>query len=106
VFCEALLHFEPDAVIISAGQDPLHDDPKGGMQLAPEDFGLLCSMVREAASCPLALVLEGGYGPSLGKAVACIFDALQQDEPCPVPPGLRPRESTKRIARLLQKVII
>jgi len=106
VFCEALVHFDPDAVIISAGQDPLFDDPKGGMRLAPGDFGLLCSMVREAAGCPPALVLEGGYGPSLGKAVFSILDALQRDEPYPVPAGLRPRASTRRIARLLRKVMV
>jgi len=29
----------------------------------PEDCALLTSIVREAAGVPLALVLEGGYGP-------------------------------------------
>jgi acetoin utilization deacetylase AcuC-like enzyme len=106
VFCEAIRHFEPDVVIVSAGQDPLFDDPKGGMRLVPGDFGLLCSMVREAAGTPLALVLEGGYGPSMGKAVFSILDALQRDEPYPHPPGLHPRASTRRIARLLAKVMI
>lgn len=105
VFCEAILHFEPDVVIVSAGQDPLHDDPKGGMRLVPEDFGVLCSMVREAAGSPLALVLEGGYGPSLGEAVSCILGALLQDDSYPEPPGLRPRASTREIARLLRKVM-
>ncbi|MDI9633184.1 MAG: histone deacetylase [Methanolinea sp.] len=105
VFCEALAHFEPDALIVSAGFDPLHDDPKGGMRLHPRDFAVLCSLLREAASCPPALVLEGGYGPSLGEAVRAVLEILGSDEACPCPPGLVPRASTARIARLLRKVM-
>ncbi len=63
-------------VIISAGQDALFDDPKGGMTLFPADYGTLTSMLRDATDHSLALVLEGGYGPSHGEAVRQIFTSL------------------------------
>jgi acetoin utilization deacetylase AcuC-like enzyme len=76
VFGPALERFRPDAVIVSAGQDTLFDDPLGGMALRPEDFSLLTWIIMQAADRPLALVLEGGYGPSHGEAISCIFSAL------------------------------
>jgi len=76
VFVPALERFRPGAVIISAGQDTLSDDPLGGMNLYPRDFFLLTRLIRDAVTCPLALVLEGGYGPSHGAAIAGIFRAL------------------------------
>ncbi|MCQ8893335.1 MAG: histone deacetylase [Methanolinea sp.] len=106
VFSKALRHFEPDVVIVSAGQDPLHDDPKAGMRLFPEDFAILCSSIRQASPCPLALVLEGGYGPSAGKAIFHILDALRREDPPPIPSGLPVRESTKRVARFLKMVMV
>jgi acetoin utilization deacetylase AcuC-like enzyme len=72
--------FSPDILIISAGQDPLSDDPLGGMNLKPEDFGEMTGMIRDCFSSALALVLEGGYGPSHGEAVTWIFQALIADE--------------------------
>jgi acetoin utilization deacetylase AcuC-like enzyme len=53
---------------------------------------------------PLALILEGGYGPSLGAAVAAIFGALHGD-PVRMPFG-DPRESTRRTVAQLRKVLI
>lgn len=105
VFSEALSHFHPDVVIVSAGQDPLRDDPKGGMRLTPADFGVLTSIIRETSPSPLALVLEGGYGPSLGAAIACILEVLK-GEVQPVMPGAAAKESTKRVVRLLKKVMV
>jgi|WetSurMetagenome_2_1015567.scaffolds.fasta_scaffold08509_4 acetoin utilization deacetylase AcuC-like enzyme len=67
---------KPDLIIISAGQDVLSDDPVGDMQLVPEDMGYLTALIQDATAQPLALVLEGGYGPSHGKAVREICDAL------------------------------
>jgi len=105
VFSEAITHFRPDVVIISAGQDPLHDDPKGGMKLTPEDFGILAAIIRDATACPLALVLEGGYGPSLGHAISHILLVLKENRPLQMP-EVQPRESTRRIASLLRKVMV
>ncbi|OPY40311.1 MAG: Histone deacetylase domain protein [Methanoregulaceae archaeon PtaU1.Bin222] len=105
VFAEAITHFGPDLVIISAGQDPLGDDPKGGMRLCPADFGVLTILIRDVSRCPLALVLEGGYGPSLGAAIGCILDALVGKK-CPEPPESLPKESTRRIVRRLKTVMV
>jgi acetoin utilization deacetylase AcuC-like enzyme len=104
VIAETISHFRPDLLIVSAGQDPLGDDPMNGMRLRPEDFAVLCRILMNAVDQPLALVLEGGYGPSLGIAVAEIFRALH-GEPVPVPSG-KPRESTKRTVEQLKKVMI
>ena len=61
----------------AAGQDILFDDPLGGMELLPSDFGLLTwRLLRSIPDVPLALVLEGGYGPSHGPAIAEIFRIL------------------------------
>jgi acetoin utilization deacetylase AcuC-like enzyme len=76
VFLPAIARMDPDLIIISAGQDVLSDDPVGDMCLVPEDIGYLTGLVLDAADLPLALVLEGGYGPSHGAAVRNIFGAL------------------------------
>jgi acetoin utilization deacetylase AcuC-like enzyme len=79
IFVPAIECFSPDVVIISAGQDILFDDPLGMMRIKPEDFELLTRMVVHAAGVPLALVLEGGYGPSHGAAVRSIIAALTSE---------------------------
>jgi acetoin utilization deacetylase AcuC-like enzyme len=104
VFAEAISHFSPDLLIVSAGQDPLLDDPMEGMRLYPRDFAILTRILMEAHRNPLALVLEGGYGPSLGDAVAAVFDALQGN-PVRMPFG-DPRESTVKTVTQLKKVMI
>jgi len=76
VFLPAITRMKPDLIIISAGQDVLSDDPVGDMQLVPEDMGYLTGLVLDATDMPLAIVLEGGYGPSHGAAVRNIFSAL------------------------------
>jgi len=76
VFSPVIERFSPDIIVISAGQDPLYDDLKGDMNLKPEDFGVLTEIVAEITDQPLAMVLEGGYGPSHGLAISNIFDAL------------------------------
>lgn len=103
VFCPALERFHPGLLIISAGQDGLADDPKGGMGLAPEDYGTMTRKLMEAAELPAALVLEGGYGLSHGRAIAAIFRALAGRGP-EAEPGLQPRPSTREMVRLLKKV--
>ncbi len=73
----ALTKFEPELVIVSAGQDCLYDDPLGNMELKPADFGIMTKMILDAIEQPLAVLLEGGYGPSHGQAVASIIEALR-----------------------------
>lgn len=102
VFAPALAKFKPDLVVVSAGQDPLSDDLRGNMKLNPKDFGLLTQCVLSMTDNPIALVLEGGYGPSHGKAIGHIFAALKGtyysgDE-------ASPRPSTHRLVETLRKI--
>ena len=103
VFLPAIEQFSPDVVIISAGFDPLSDDPIGGMKLNPDNFGVLAYITALSAGVPLALVLEGGYGPSLGPAVSSIFNALTGI--CPEYKPGKARDSTKRVVYQLNKLI-
>ena len=79
IFVPAIEQFSPDAMIVSAGQDILFDDPIGMMNIHPQDFEPLTRMLVRAAGVPLALVLEGGYSPSHGMAVHHIFNSLMSD---------------------------
>jgi acetoin utilization deacetylase AcuC-like enzyme len=102
VFIPALLQFKPEVIIVSAGQDPLFDDPKSGMLLFPADFGTLTALLRDATDYPLALVLEGGYGPSHGDAINRIFSSLRGS---PVPScESEPRHTTRDTVAVLRKI--
>ncbi len=74
-FIPAIRRFDPALILVSAGQDCLRDDPLGNMELRPKDLGELTGQLT-ATGVPVCLVLEGGYGPSHGAAVAAIFEAL------------------------------
>jgi acetoin utilization deacetylase AcuC-like enzyme len=102
VFVPAITRFEPDALIVSAGQDILFDDPLGGMNVQPEDLGVLTSLLTSSSDCALALVLEGGYGASHGEAVSHIFAALDRPSSAPGPGPARP--ATRRIVDVVKKV--
>ncbi|QYZ79242.1 histone deacetylase [Methanofollis formosanus] len=103
VFLPAIRAHRPDVLIVSAGQDGLADDPHGSMRLAPADYGHLTASLL-SLDLPLALVLEGGYGPSHGKAVASIFAALKGREPALEEEGA-PRRSTTLLAEKLKRLI-
>jgi len=59
------LEFEPDIVMVSAGQDPDRSDPLGGMKLTAKGFGAMAGLVKNIADqcCEGRLIatLEGGY---------------------------------------------
>jgi acetoin utilization deacetylase AcuC-like enzyme len=99
VFCPALAAFTPDLVLVSAGQDPLADDPLGGMALEPQDFGAMAHRLLEATDRAPALVLEGGYGSRHGEAVGAILDALAGGD-ASWTPG-EPRPDTRHVAGFL-----
>lgn len=103
IFIPALRRYDPDLVIISAGQDVLSDDPVASMKLVPDDIGKLTQLVRGAGDYPLALMLEGGYGPSHPDAICSIFDALQGKIARPVPQEM-PGKVTLETVRQLKKV--
>lgn len=102
VFIPAIVRFRPDVLIVSAGQDALADDEHGRMNLVPEDYGVLTGMLNDGTDLPLALTLEGGYGPSLGEAIAAIFRALRGERHTPAERPLR--RHTQRVAEILKKV--
>jgi acetoin utilization deacetylase AcuC-like enzyme len=104
VFEPAIAAFKPDIIMISAGQDPLSDDLRGNMNLKPEDFGLLTQIAMKMTDRPLALVLEGGYGPSHGKAIQQIFEALGGKNFQNLRDPARP--STYHLLEILEKVIL
>jgi acetoin utilization deacetylase AcuC-like enzyme len=100
IFIPALQRYDPDLVIISAGQDVLSDDPIASMKLVPDDIGKLTQLVRGAGDYPLALMLEGGYGPSHPDAICSIFDALQGKIARPVPLGMPGRVTIETVQQL------
>ncbi|MDD1717241.1 MAG: histone deacetylase [Methanoregulaceae archaeon] len=104
VFLQVIEEFRPDIVIVSAGQDPLFDDPVGGMNLRPEDFGILTRLLMDATPTPLALVLEGGYGQSLGPAIREIFTALLGHGKVSAT-GL-PSPGTERVVDHLKRILV
>jgi len=58
----ALDHWEPDALLISAGFDSLAGDPLGEFTLEPDDITTWTHALRERMKTrPVVAVLEGGY---------------------------------------------
>ncbi len=75
----------------------------GACSLCPADIGSLTALVRDAGEAPLALVLEGGYGPSHPDAIRRIFDTLRNQLPAGIPPGT-PGKHTRKTVDLLKKL--
>jgi acetoin utilization deacetylase AcuC-like enzyme len=103
VFVPAIERFRPSALIVSAGQDILSDDPLGGMNIQPDDLCTLTALLMRSVDFPLSLVLEGGYGPSHGAAISAVFEALGGDHE-PVVPEMPPRPHTRDIVTVLKKM--
>jgi acetoin utilization deacetylase AcuC-like enzyme len=79
----ALVEYDPDLLVVSAGFDAHESDPISRMAVTTDGYGLLTEALRdvgENAGCPLAFVLEGGYGlETLSdgvKMVHEVFDGL------------------------------
>lgn len=87
--------FEPDFVLISAGEDAHFADPLGGMNLTAKGFRLLTNIVKMVASYPckgrIVAALEGGYDlAGLSYSVLSILNSLGDlnmdiNEPKPIP---------------------
>lgn len=78
----AALEFEPEIVLVSAGQDPHKADPLGGMRLSSAGFGALAGVVKDIANVcchgRLAATLEGGYNlEAQAEAVVAELKAFQ-----------------------------
>lgn len=98
------LEYDPDIVLISAGQDPHQADPLSGMNLSTEAFGSLACAVKDIADrcCEGRLVaaLEGGYNlEALSDSIVAILRAFKGE----VPPRIEVEEDP-RVAERIEEV--
>ena len=109
----ALRGFEPDLLLLSAGQDPAASDPLGRMSVTTEGFRRLTEravgLAAELCDGRLAVALEGGYSLehvafsnlAIAEALAGIAPSFPEDPiELDVPRGLRDfeREAVDAIA--------
>lgn len=71
---DAVVSFNPDLVLVSAGFDAYARDPITSMTLEAEDFGTLGRWLRDTRR-PAAAVLEGGYHDDLPLLVDAFLSA-------------------------------
>lgn len=68
IFLPALMDYQPELLLISAGYDAHRDDPIGGMRVSGDGFGkmadLIASVADTVAGGRLVATLEGGYDPA------------------------------------------
>ena len=69
-----LIAFKPDLLLISAGFDAYAGDPITEMSLAPEDFAMFGSWLRET-SISSGAILEGGYSDELPELIDTFLGA-------------------------------
>jgi acetoin utilization deacetylase AcuC-like enzyme len=84
----AIVDFDPDLLLISAGFDAHEHDPISRMRVSTEGYGRLTAAVNDvadAADASLAFVLEGGYGlDTLSESVSMVHEVF--DGYAPVAP--------------------
>jgi acetoin utilization deacetylase AcuC-like enzyme len=73
---QAVLNFQPDLILVSAGFDAYAADPITSMTLETEDFATLGLWLREAGR-PAAAILEGGYSPDLPRLIDAFLTAWE-----------------------------
>lgn len=71
---QAVLDFEPDLILVSAGFDAYKQDPITQMTLEIEDFTTLGQWLGKC-SIPTAAVLEGGYSADLPQLISSFLGA-------------------------------
>lgn len=71
---DAVLSFNPDLILVSAGFDAYARDPITSMTLETEDFATLGRWLRDARR-PAAAVLEGGYHSDLPLLIDAFLSA-------------------------------
>jgi len=74
---DAILAFDPQLVLVSAGFDAYVGDPITSMTLERDDFATLGRWLREAAR-PSAGVLEGGYSEDLPLLIDAFLSAWEK----------------------------
>ena len=74
---QAVLDFQPDLVLVSAGFDAYARDPITAMSLETGDFAELGRWLRQAGR-PAAAILEGGYSPDLPVLIDAFLSAWEK----------------------------
>ncbi|WP_435159663.1 histone deacetylase family protein [Haladaptatus sp. DFWS20] len=81
----AIVEFDPDLLLVSAGFDAHRHDPISRMRVSTEGYGMLTARVRavgDEVDAPLGFVLEGGYGlDTLSDGVAIVHEVFDGMEP-------------------------
>jgi acetoin utilization deacetylase AcuC-like enzyme len=99
VLTPALAAFDPDLLIVSAGFDAHRHDPISRMRVSTEGYALLTERMQEIGDevgCPLAFVLEGGYGlDTLSDGVATVHETF--DGRSPIDPDEAPGEDVSEL---------
>jgi acetoin utilization deacetylase AcuC-like enzyme len=77
---DALVSFQPDLLLVSAGFDAYAEDPLTEMTLEPEDFSSLGLWLRQTG-LPAAAALEGGYSSELPMLLEAFLAAWSGESP-------------------------
>jgi acetoin utilization deacetylase AcuC-like enzyme len=73
----AVLAFQPDLVLVSAGFDAYARDPITALTLERDDFAELGRWLRQSGR-PAAAILEGGYSPDLPELIDAFLSAWEK----------------------------
>ncbi len=83
----AILDFDPDLLLVSAGFDAHEHDPISRMRVSTEGYGLLTASLRDVADATdaaIAFTLEGGYGlDTLSESVKTVHEVFDGYQPVP-----------------------
>jgi len=98
-FAPAMVEFDPDLILVSAGFDAHEHDPISRMRVSTEGYGVLTEQVRAVAAevdAGLGFVLEGGYGlDTLTDSVTMVDEVFDGYEP--IPPDEEAGERSKSV---------
>ncbi len=73
--------YKPEQIIVSAGFDPLWEDPLGGMHLSPAGFQAMAYALRGIRGARgVAALLEGGYSEKLPSCVEAAIRGFLGEE--------------------------
>ncbi len=81
VIVPALVQFDPDLLIVSAGFDAHRDDPISRMRLSTEGYAVMTDQLRRL-DVPTGYILEGGYGlDTLAEGVEIVHETFDGRDP-------------------------
>lgn len=84
VVAPAIIAYQPELLLVSAGYDAYHSDPLGGMAVSANGFQeitrIAIDIAEQCCAGGIALVLEGGYDPpALARCVADTIEILDTE---------------------------